>query len=171
MLTRCVEKGREKCDHYWPYDTMPVYYGDISVQILNETRYPDWNVSEFMVCRVSYKSENNVSNYMSVKSSKVSRFSQRQFWGGERLHALQVGSHCSKSVFFVQMQLKLFCYKCLSMYFFLLQGDTQRVMRHFHFTTWPDFGVPNPPHTLVRFVRAFRERVGGDQRPIVVHCR
>ncbi|VEN46401.1 unnamed protein product [Callosobruchus maculatus] len=100
MLTRCVEKGREKCDHYWPYDTMPAYYGDISVQILNESRYPDWNVCEFMVCR----------------------------------------------------------------------GETQRVVRHFHFTTWPDFGVPNPPHTLVRFVRAFRERVPPDQRPIVVHC-
>ncbi|ENN80085.1 hypothetical protein YQE_03484, partial [Dendroctonus ponderosae] len=100
MLTRCVEKGREKCDHYWPYDTMPVYYGDISVQILNETRYPDWNISEFMVCR----------------------------------------------------------------------GEQQRVVRHFHFSTWPDFGVPNPPHTLVRFVRAFRERVPPDQRPIVVHC-
>ncbi|XP_050304199.1 tyrosine-protein phosphatase 10D isoform X2 [Anthonomus grandis grandis] len=101
MLTRCVEKGREKCDHYWPYDTMPVYYGDISVQILNETRYPDWNISEFMVCR----------------------------------------------------------------------GEQQRVVRHFHFSTWPDFGVPNPPHTLVRFVRAFRERVPPDNnRPIVVHC-
>lgn len=63
MLTRCVEKGREKCDHYWPYDTMPVYYGDISVQILNETRYPDWNICEFMVCRVSinYKSQFSVT--------------------------------------------------------------------------------------------------------------
>ncbi|KAJ8969172.1 hypothetical protein NQ317_009029 [Molorchus minor] len=100
MLTRCVEKGREKCDHYWPYDTMPVYYGDISVQILNESRYPDWNISEFMLCR----------------------------------------------------------------------GDQQRVTRHFHFTTWPDFGVPNPPHILIRFVRAFRERVSPDQKPIVVHC-
>ena len=46
-----------------------------------------------------------------------------------------------------------------------------RVVRHFHFTTWPDFGVPDPPQTLVRFVRAFRERVGPDQKPIVVHCR
>lgn len=44
------------------------------------------------------------------------------------------------------------------------------MIRHFHFTTWPDFGVPSPPQTLVRFVRAFRERVGPEQRPIVVHC-
>lgn len=44
------------------------------------------------------------------------------------------------------------------------------MIRHFHFTTWPDFGVPSPPQTLVRFVRAFRERVGTEQRPIVVHC-
>uniref|UniRef100_A0A8D8Q8Q7 protein-tyrosine-phosphatase n=1 Tax=Cacopsylla melanoneura TaxID=428564 RepID=A0A8D8Q8Q7_9HEMI len=101
MLTRCIEKGREKCDHYWPYDTLPVYYGDnISVTILNDSHYPDWSITEFIMCR----------------------------------------------------------------------GDQQRVIRHFHFTTWPDFGVPSPPQTLVRFVRAFRERVGPEQRPIVVHC-
>ncbi|XP_034247190.1 tyrosine-protein phosphatase 10D isoform X1 [Thrips palmi] len=100
MLTRCIEKGREKCDHYWPYDTLPVYYGDICVTILNDSHYPDWTITEFIMCR----------------------------------------------------------------------GEQSRVMRHFHFTTWPDFGVPNPPQTLVRFVRAFRDRVGPDQRPIVVHC-
>ena len=46
-------------------------------------------------------------------------------------------------------------------------------MKHFHFTTWPDFGVPDPPQTLVRFVRAFRDRVPPEQervRPIIVHC-
>jgi len=100
MLTRCIEKGREKCDHYWPFDTEPVYYGDIQVTILNESHYPDWNINEFRMMR----------------------------------------------------------------------GDTVRTIRHFHFTTWPDFGVPEPPQTLVRFVRAFRERVSPEQRPIVVHC-
>uniref|UniRef100_A0A336MWV1 protein-tyrosine-phosphatase n=1 Tax=Culicoides sonorensis TaxID=179676 RepID=A0A336MWV1_CULSO len=100
MLTRCFEKGREKCDHYWPHDTTPVYYGDIKVTLLNDSHYPDWIITEFMMQR----------------------------------------------------------------------GDVQRIIRHFHFTTWPDFGVPNPPQTLARFVRAFRERVGPDQRPIVVHC-
>ena len=53
---------------------------------------------------------------------------------------------------------------------FLRQGDVKRIIQHFHFTTWPDFGVPNPPQTLARFVRAFREKVRPDQRPIVVHC-
>lgn len=100
MLTRCFEKGREKCDQYWPNDTVPVYYGDIKVQILNDSHYPDWAITEFMIWR----------------------------------------------------------------------GNEQRIIRHFHFITWPDFGVPNPPQTLVRFVRAFRERVGTEQRPICVHC-
>ncbi|XKL59004.1 hypothetical protein PGB90_000020 [Kerria lacca] len=100
MLTRVIEKGREKCDYYWPYDTLPVYYGDISVTLLNDTRHPNWVISEFIICR----------------------------------------------------------------------GDQQRIIRHFHFTTWPDFGIPNSPQTLIRFVRAFRERIGPDLRPIVVHC-
>ncbi|XP_047019276.1 tyrosine-protein phosphatase 10D isoform X1 [Helicoverpa zea] len=100
MLTRCVEKGREKCDRYWPYDTRPVYYGDIAVTALNESRYPDWTVTELMLSR----------------------------------------------------------------------GAEQRVLKHFHFTTWPDFGVPEPPTALARFVRAFRERCPPDARPVVVHC-
>ncbi|KAA0189065.1 hypothetical protein HAZT_HAZT003432 [Hyalella azteca] len=98
MLTRCIEKGREKCDHYWPYDTQPAYYGDIQVTILNE-----------MDSLIEHD-----------------------------IHS---------------------------------QGDQSRIIRHFHFTTWPDFGVPDPPQALVRFVRAFRERVPPDHRPIVVHCR
>ena len=31
MLTRVIEKGREKCDHYWPYDTLPVSPGIIRI--------------------------------------------------------------------------------------------------------------------------------------------
>ncbi|XP_054716929.1 tyrosine-protein phosphatase 10D-like [Uloborus diversus] len=100
MLTRCIEKGREKCDHYWPFDMQPVYYGDIQVILLNESQYLHWTISEF----------------------KVSR------------------------------------------------NEQSRVVKHFHFTTWPDFGVPEPPQVLVKFVRTFRERIGTDPKPICVHC-
>lgn len=101
MLTRCIEKGREKCDRYWPYDNQPVIYGDIQVTMLNECQYPDWTITEL----------------------KVSR------------------------------------------------EDTHRIVRHFHFTTWPDFGVPEPPSTLVKFVKAFREKVHpSSSHPIIAHC-
>lgn len=99
MLTRCHEKGREKCDQYWPTEAESIYYGDIRVQMLNNSCYPDWIITELLVSR----------------------------------------------------------------------GNEQRTIRHFHFVTWPDFGVV-PPQTLVRFVRAFRDRIKPDQRPVVVHC-
>ncbi len=54
--------------------------------------------------------------------------------------------------------------------FTMMRGDTVRHIKHFHFTTWPDFGVPEPPQTLVRFVRAYRDRVSVEMRPVVVHC-
>lgn len=101
MLTRCIEKGREKCDRYWPYDSQPVIYGDIQVTLISECQYSDWTITEL----------------------KVSR------------------------------------------------DDTSRIVRHFHFTTWPDFGVPEPPSTLVKFVRAFREKVHpSSSHPIIAHC-
>ena len=51
MLTKCTEKGREKCDHYWPFNTQPVFYGDIEVILMNESKYSNWVISEFKVTR------------------------------------------------------------------------------------------------------------------------
>ncbi|XP_078584031.1 receptor-type tyrosine-protein phosphatase beta-like isoform X7 [Branchiostoma floridae x Branchiostoma japonicum] len=47
MVTQCVEKGRVKCDHYWPYDNEPVYYGDIIVHMVSESVLPEWTVRNF----------------------------------------------------------------------------------------------------------------------------
>ncbi|KAK3098725.1 hypothetical protein FSP39_022407 [Pinctada imbricata] len=100
MLTRCVEKGREKCDHYWPMGSDAMFYGDLQVAALNETKFPTWSVTEF---RVAY-------------------------------------------------------------------GNLTRQVRHFHFTAWPDFGVPERPATLVRFVKTVREQLIKECGPILVHC-
>ena len=45
---------QEKCDHYWPNSSDALFYGDIQVAILNETVFPDWTITEFKVCLVSY---------------------------------------------------------------------------------------------------------------------
>lgn len=46
-------------DHYWPMDTVPVYYGDIKVTLLNDSHYPDWIVTEFMMQRVRTDGESS----------------------------------------------------------------------------------------------------------------
>lgn len=47
------------------------------------------------------------------------------------------------------------------------------MLRHFHYTVWPDHGVPESTQSLIQFVRTVRDYV--DRSPstgtTVVHCR
>lgn len=105
MVTQCVEKGRVKCDHYWPFDQDPLYYGDLIVQMLSESVLPEWTIREFRIC-----SEQQLS--------------------------------------FI------------------------RLVRQFHYTVWPDHGVPESTHSLIQFVRTVRDYVNRSpgSGPTVVHC-
>ncbi|XP_060758757.1 receptor-type tyrosine-protein phosphatase beta isoform X3 [Neoarius graeffei] len=105
MVTQCVEKGRGKCDQYWPVDREPLYYGDLVVDMLSESVLSEWTIREF----------------------------------------------------------KIFCEGQLSY---------PRIVRHFHYTVWPDHGVPETTQSLIQFVRTVRDytdRVSGSG-PTVVHC-
>ena len=50
-------------------------------------------------------------------------------------------------------------------------GDSREIL-HFHYTTWPDFGVPQCPDTFLEFLTAVRESgsLDEDVGPPVVHC-
>nr|XP_045009545.1 receptor-type tyrosine-protein phosphatase beta isoform X4 [Jaculus jaculus] len=80
MVTQCVEKGRVKCDHYWPADQDSLYYGDLILQMISESVLPEWTIREFKIC------------------------SEEQL-------------------------------------------DVHRLIRHFHYTVWPDHGVPETTST------------------------
>uniref|UniRef100_A0A3P8YA50 protein-tyrosine-phosphatase n=1 Tax=Esox lucius TaxID=8010 RepID=A0A3P8YA50_ESOLU len=105
MVTQCVEKGRVKCDHYWPFDQDPLYYGDLIVQMLSESVLPEWTIREFRIC-----SED--------------------------------------------------------------QSDYSRVVRQFHYTVWPDHGVPETTQSLIQFVRTVRDYINRTpgSGATVAHC-
>nr|XP_054362889.1 receptor-type tyrosine-protein phosphatase beta isoform X2 [Mirounga angustirostris] len=105
MVTQCVEKGRVKCDHYWPADQDSLYYGDLILQMLSESVLPEWTIREFRIC------------------------SEEQL-------------------------------------------DTHRLIRHFHYTVWPDHGVPETTQSLIQFVRTVRDYISRSPGagPTVVHC-
>ncbi|XP_036375878.1 receptor-type tyrosine-protein phosphatase beta-like isoform X2 [Megalops cyprinoides] len=105
MVTQCLEKGRVKCDHYWPFDQDPLYYGDLIVQMLSESELPEWTIREFKI------------------------FSEYQL-------------------------------------------NYSKVVRQFHYTVWPDHGVPETTQSLIQFVRTVRDYINRTpgSGPTVVHC-
>lgn len=60
-------------------------------------------------------------------------------------------------------------------YFFRLtdlDSNESRDILHFHYTMWPDFGVPQSPTGFLRFLVDVRRSGALDQNvgPLVVHC-
>lgn len=57
---------------------------------------------------------------------------------------------------------------------FSLQKDDskeERIVKQFHYTVWPDHGVPDHPTPLLQFVRKVSSSNPMNAGPIVVHCR
>ncbi|XP_029428450.1 receptor-type tyrosine-protein phosphatase V-like isoform X2 [Rhinatrema bivittatum] len=46
MLTVCMENGRVLCDHYWPSDSSPISYGQITVHLVDQAISNEWTTRE-----------------------------------------------------------------------------------------------------------------------------
>ena len=51
------------------------------------------------------------------------------------------------------------------------KNEETRVVKQFHFTSWPDHGVPSYPTALLSFVSRVRSHLSPKDGPIISHCR
>ena len=54
-----------------------------------------------------------------------------------------------------------------------MQEEETRIVKHFHYMAWPDFGVPRTAHAFLIFllhVNEFQASIA-DAGPPIVHCR
>ena len=45
-----------------------------------------------------------------------------------------------------------------------------REIIQYHFTDWPDFGVPENASSMLKFVRRVRNTISPTHGPVVIHC-
>ncbi|XP_046436955.1 uncharacterized protein LOC124188395 isoform X2 [Daphnia pulex] len=109
MVTSLEERGKPKCDRYWPEDAAnPLTFESLSVSQLNETDFESYTLRSFKVER----------------------------------------------------------------------NGKSRTVKQAYLKGWPDFGVPNNPEILIRFIEVVRvlvnetstSQISGSLQPIVVHC-
>lgn len=60
----------------------------------------------------------------------------------------------------------------LSFFHFLQRGYSARhEVKQFHFTSWPEHGVPCHATGFLAFIRRVKASTPPDAGPIVIHCR
>ena len=50
-------------------------------------------------------------------------------------------------------------------------SENPRMITQYHFTSWPDHGVPEYGSPILAFHRRIRQEYKPSKGPIVVHCR
>ena len=65
-----------------------------------------------------------------------------------------------------------FCiFKKYVVYIDMFQGEEEKIVRQFHFTSWPDHGVPPYATALLAFHRKVRSYDDPTSGPTIIHCR
>ncbi|XP_023290155.1 tyrosine-protein phosphatase 99A [Orussus abietinus] len=109
MITNLVERGRKKCDMYWPKEGSETY-GHIQVSLMREDVMATYTVRTLHIRHLKIKKKKNGTNM------------------GER------------------------------------------TVLQYHYTGWPDHGVPDHPLPVLSFIRKSSNANPADAGPIIVHC-
>ena len=55
--------------------------------------------------------------------------------------------------------------------FILSDGSKEKSVIQYHFTSWPDHGVPSSARQLLEFTEEVKKGYDPSEGPMVVHCR
>ncbi|KAA0703493.1 Receptor-type tyrosine-protein phosphatase U [Triplophysa tibetana] len=142
MITKLVEVGRVKCCKYWPDESE--MYGDIKITLLKTETLAEYTVRTFALERV----RDSVSP---CEKFQYALYRDRRGNNGGSMRN-GIGNDVNK----IQT--------CLRGY------SAKHEVCQFHFTSWPEHGVPYHATGLLAFIRRVKASTPPDAGPVVVHC-
>ncbi|KAI3366938.1 hypothetical protein L3Q82_009579 [Scortum barcoo] len=132
MITNLKEKGRTKCDQYWPEE----------------------NQEEYGPYQVTLKSSKTLA-YYTLRTFTVRDTTNKV------LHTPNQWLHMQTHTRFNTLTL------------LVLQASQRKVehtVLHYHYTQWPDMGVPEYTLPVLSFIRASSRARTQEMGPVLVHC-
>lgn len=210
MITNLIERGRRKCDLYWPKEVNTCEtYGIITVKMLQEVIMATYTLRTFTIRNNKVKKVRNYPEFYFIFLLSMHPVSHDSFFIRSAspssspaaclavffptTRAILLNSFFMRLMFiylidwpcffvFSLLSARLFSsqysddFVCFflfifSLFLFLskLQG-AERTVYQYHYTNWPDHGVPDHPLPVLSFVRKSSTANPPNAGPIIVHC-
>ena len=152
-----VWKIKSKASQYWKVCGLP--YKRVAIDSQGRSHILDFNmILIYYICPHWWWNLKQLP-----RKTASSYLSHLKLWGNWQ--SLSLNNFPSRSLTFSYPWANVSCH------IFVLMQDGSRTVYQFHFTSWPDHGVPLIATALLNFRKKVRSYDQIGTGPIVVHCR
>ena len=147
MLTNLMEGRQRKCERYWP-ESGSEEYGPFMVNLIEEQVFADYTIRtmHLVVCITLKLNYSEYAVFTCIKDYFL------------QFHHNSLGRNSRLIIDIMQASKPG-------------GGPNLRKVTQFHFTTWPDHGVPEYAGPLLQYLRRIKTLHKPKRGPLLVHCR
>jgi tyrosine-protein phosphatase non-receptor type 11 len=170
MTTNEMERGKVKCQRYWPELQTEALYGDILVQTMSEEKRPQYILRELQVQKKKTKKIEEETVPTEEENHSPEEAKDKDEEGLEELKVEKPEEKTEGEMSSDQENTKDDSDSDDD------DDEDTRTVYHYHFIIWPDHGVPHDPANVLVYLEDVNQKQGQlkelelEPGPVVVHC-